>query len=423
MFALILAIGPAAAAVPLAVDLELARRALAVHDDTHANEALRAARAALAAAPLLVPGPEVARLHYLTGVAAWTAGLQSQAMTAWRQLWRLGVWAPEDDGLLDDEGMSVLRALQAEGGADEVPLSLSGDVDGALVLVDGQRLGDPPRLTVGDHLVQVRCPDGAVESTWAAVAARFDLRVDCPRRNGRSGAGVNEAVLAPDADEDLVTAALFGAYTTDAALHLGQLAGVEAEAPVPAPPEPSAPPAPPVPPAPPAPSEPSAPPGEPPVDAAELLACPGGTVPAGPLPGPDWAGPLTFRPDADGLRVTTPGARWLLPLPPGDVSVRLEGEGTFGLRVRYGTDTASGLAARVRPGAVELVDLPDDVVVGRDLPTAGRHVLRVDVRGERVVVRLDEATLLGGGAGAHPEGTVGVEAGPDAWIGRLSVCR
>ncbi len=416
----------ALAAEPFPVALEQARRALVRHDDGSARKALADADTALGEATMLVPGEAVARVLYLRGVRAWAGGLQSQAMTEWRRMWHLGAWDPGDDGLLDDEGIAVLRALGAEGGGLDAHVDFNGDAAGVLVLADGARIADDVALYPGDHLLQVRCPDGAVTSAWVDVEDRYSLSLSCDRR-GRKGAGVNEAVLAEDADEDLVHAALFGPYAADAALRLGQLPdevspdAAEATHPPPDEPKPAASPPP---------SATTAPrpviatvQASTPDDPDDPLACPDATVFRGTPGGDGWGGKLQGNPVDGGMRVAQPGATWLAEAPDGDVSVRVEVEGDVGVRVRLAPSTVDGLAARLNPTGIDLVELPGTVVVGREVETAGRHVLRVDVRQDKVVVRLDDTMVLGGVTGEHREGTVGVEGSAGAWIGRVSVCR
>lgn len=407
LLGLILTAAPAFAADALPVALESARRALLAHDDHASGEALRDAEGAAGSSSLLVPDTEVARLHYYAGVRAWMGGLQSQAMAGWRRMWRVGGWDPADDGLLDDEGMAVLRALKNEGGGESARADLTGELRGAVVLVDGRLAAEGAQFVPGDHLVQVRCPDGAVTSEWRTFDGRTTVPVACGRHQARRGApGANDAVLAEDADEDLVRAALFGAYLTDAAMRLSQLPPAPEAPPPPPPAAPRAPAPPPAPPVPPVPE-----PAVVEVDPAAPMGCPkaGG-----------WIG----TPGGDGW-VGTPapgGVVWRADAPQGDVSVRLEGEGSFGVRVRSKLRGEEGLAVRVVPGAVQFVLLPDTPMVERQLNTDGAHVLRVDVIERRVQVRLDDTLVLGGGTAGRTDGALAVELGPGGRLGRVAIC-
>ncbi len=413
MFPLLLALVRPAVAAPapatsLPVALELARRALVAGEEDAATDALEAAVRAAGGSGLLVPSRELGRLRYYEGVVAWRGGLQAQALGAWRRLWSIGGWDPDDDGLLDDEGMAVLRALRAEGGADGVPIRISGETEGVLVLRDGERLAPGARVPPGPHLLQVRCPDGAVTSRWLEVNEGASLSTGCRRGSGREEAGgVNEAVLADDVDPDLLQMALFGSYFADSTLRLSGL--------------PEAPPPPPARP-PPAPA-PLAAAGrleaEPPAVEEGPFSCEGeGPAYAGGVGDAAWAG--TLRTDEG--RVITAGVAWLRSAPGGDASVRVEGEGTFGLRVFATSGEESGVAVRLSPGRLLMRQLPDGPPMGRDLPTSGRHVLQVDTAGTAVRVRLDGALLIGMSSGAGGV-SLAVEGAAGSWIGRATVCR
>ncbi len=392
----------ATAADALPVALERARRALFARDDHGARDALQDAEEAAGATRLLVPDGEIARLHYYDGVRAWNGGLQSQAMAGWRRAWQVGGFDPSDDGLLDDEGMAVLRALKNEGGGESATVLFDGDERGAVVLVDGRMRAEGASLVPGAHLVQVRCPDGAVSSAWVEFEGRTNVALGCGRHQIKKGApSANEGVLAADADEDLVRVALFGAYLTDAAMRLSQL-GPAPEPPAPTPEPPPEPPAP----------EPAPPP---PVAAPPVAVSAGDCFAtwSGAPGGAGWSGGL---PKGGGVT-------WLSEAPVGDLKVRLEGEGTFGVRLRSKAQADEGLAVRVLPGRVQYVLLPDTVMVEREVATAGPHVLQVDLKERRVQVRLDGALVLGGSTVDRSAGTVAVEVGPGGVVGSGSVCR
>ena len=409
----------AAAADALPVLLENARRALVQRDDASAGGARRNADVAAGASSMLVPPSELARMYYYGGVLAWSGGLQSQAMVSWRRLWRVSGWEPPDDGLLDDEGMSVLRALRNEGGGETARVDLSGELRGAVVLIDGARVDEGATFVPGAHLAQVRCPDGAVTSNWLALEGRSEVPVACSRHQVKNGAnGANDAVLAEEADEDLVRASLFGAYLTDAAMRLSQLppeapAPRKEVAPPPPPPEEVAPP-------PPAEAEPEAAPVA--DELPEALVCTEAPGWVGAPGGKDWKGELSGRNERGGVVVSTASVTWREEVPLGDLSVRVEGSGDFGLRVRSRAGAEEGVAVRLRPGVIELVLLPDTVIGSRSLATSGSHIVRVDVRERRVQVRLDGILVLGGNASGRAVGGVAVEGEPGAWIGRMAVC-
>ncbi len=413
-------VGNAAAADALPVLLETARRALVQRDDATAGGSLRNAEVAAGASSMLVPPGELARMYYYAGVLAWSGGLQSQAMVSWRRLWRVTGWDPPDDGLLDDEGMSVLRALKNEGGGESARVDLSGELRGAVVLIDGSRADEGAVFVPGAHLAQVRCPDGAVTSVWLTLEGRSEVPVVCARHQLKTGAtGANDAVLAEDANEDLVRASFFGAYLTDAAMRLSQL---PAEAPPPRK-EVALPPAARTP-LPEAAPEPTAlpEPAAAPVELPEALVCPGEPGWVGTPGGKDWKGELRGRNERGGVAVSEAGVTWREEAPLGDLSVRLQGSGDFGLRVRSRAGAEEGVAVRLRPGVIELVLLPETVIGSRSLATSGPHVLRVDVRERRVQVRLDGVLVLGGNASGRAVGGVAVEAEPGAWVGRMAVC-
>lgn len=424
LFVLTLA-STAAFAAPdsLPVALEMARRALVGRDEGAAGEALRAAEEAVGASSLLVPPKEIARLHYYAGVRAWRGGLQSQGMEAWRRMWRVGGWDPEDDGLLDDEGMAVLRALRSEGGVGDAILDLVGDARGVLVLVDGSRFASRGTLYEGAHLLQVRCPDGSVTSAWTRVAGNEAVPLGCGQHQVKKGVtGANDALLAEGVDEDLAQLALFGAYSADATLRLVGM--------------------------PPAPEPPAAPGSVVPVatgasgalavlnvaagptsDAepdtgADNWGCDGETLYEGSFGAPIEGGSGSLRvTSADGGARVWQAGNMVFPTADGDVRVRIEGEGGFGVRVRGTADGVTGWAVRFENGALNLVQLPNTPVVGRDVPAGGRHELEVSVRGSRVTARLDGALFLGGAVGPAAAGVAGIEADAGAWLGRVSVCR
>ncbi len=384
----------AVAADSLPVALERAHRALSDHAEGPAGEALKAAAAAAGASPLLVPPGEIARFHYYTGVRAWTGGLQSQGMAAWRKMWRVGGWSPGDDGTLDDEGMAVLRALRVEGGGDEAEVDLVGEPRGALILVDGTPMADGAPLREGEHLVQVRCPDGTLSTEWADASGTLLVSVSCARHQVKKGTpGANDAVFA--AAEDAAHLATFREYLGESARRLAELPAATA------PPVQHAPPAP-------------RPATEP---------CSGETIFAGEFGTPlyGWQGDLVVKPEGGGGRVIHAGRLWL-PDTAGDVSVFIEGEGAFGVRLRLDRRGEGGAAVRLERGSLDLVVLPDAVVVGRALPEGDRHEVQVDQRGTRVTVRLDGALFLGGGIAAGGIGSVGIEAQRGAWLGRILVC-
>lgn len=401
---LLAAVSPAFAAPPpaLPVALELARRGLAGGEEAAASDAIEAAVRAAGTSGLLVPAKELARLRYYEGVVAWRGGLQAQAMVAWRRLWSIGGWDPADDGLLDDEGMAVLRALRSEGGADTVPVRISGETRGVLLLGDGTRLEPNGALSTGPHLVQVRCADGAVSSRWLEVEAGATVSTGCRRGPGGEGVGgVNESVLAEGVDPDLLQMALFGSYFADSALRLSGLP--EASPPRPAPPAPAA----------------FRAEAEPPPMDAGAFSCEGEPpVYAGRVGDAAWSGPLR----TDEGRVLAPGTAWLESSPGGDARLLVEGEGDFGVRVFATADQERGVAVRLLPGRLMMRQLPDGPPMGRDVPTAGRHVLQVDTVGSAVRVRLDGALLIGMTSGVEGV-SLAVEGAAGAWLGEVAVCR
>ncbi|GDX82696.1 hypothetical protein LBMAG42_45070 [Deltaproteobacteria bacterium] len=412
LFVLTLASTPALAAPDsLPVALEMARRALVVHDEAAAGEALRGAEDAAGASSLLVPPKELARLHYYAGVRAWRGGLASQGMEAWRRMWRVGGWDPEDDGLLDDEGMAVLRALRSEGGVGDSSLDLVGDARGVLVLVDGSRFASKGMLYEGVHLLQVRCPDGAVSSSWTKVAGNEAVPLGCGQHQVKKGVtGANAALLAEGVDEDLAQLALFGAYSADSTLRLVGL---------PPAPEPAVKASPAMLHVATVPAE-----ADPSDTGADDWGCDGESLFQGSLGAPmeGWSGSLRVTSADGGARVWQAGSL-VFPEASGDVRVRLEGEGAFGVRVRGSEDGAVGWAVHFEGGALNLVQLPNTPVVGRDVPAGGRHELEVSVRGTRVTARLDGALFLGGAVGPDTGGVAGIEAEAGAWLGRVAVCR
>ncbi len=383
---------PLSAAPPtsLPVALELARRGLASANPAAAEDAIAAATRAAGSAGLLVPPVELARLRYYEGVAAWRSDRQTDAMIAWRRLWGTGAWDPPDDGLLDDDGMAVLRALRAEGAGPVVPVRISGETEWVLVLGDGVPLGASAALSEGPHLVQVRCADGAVSSRWLDVEAGASIPTSCRPGSGPAGSlGVNELALTPDVDVDLLQMALFGSYFAESTI---RLAGM---------------------------GEPPAAPTVPNELANGLLACENETpVYLGGIDAPEWSGPLTI----DAERVARPGARWLATHPDGDASVRVEGEGSFGIRVFATTQVANGVAVRISPGRVLVRQLPDGPAMAREVTTNGRRILQVDTIGTEVRVRLDGALLIGM-RGVADGPAVAVEGDAGAWLGRVAVCR
>ncbi len=410
---------PLSAATPtsLPVALELARRGLASANDAAAEEAIAAASRAAGSAGLLVPPVELARLRYYEGVAAWRSDRQTEAMIAWRRLWGTGAWDPPDDGLLDDDGMAVLRALRSEGAGPGVPVRISGETEGVLVLGDGVPLGASAAMREGPHLVQVRCADGAVSSRWVDVEAGSAIPTNCRRSSGPAGSlGVNELALTPDVDVDLLQMALFGSYFAESTIRLAGMG----EAPPPA--EPAAAPAPPAAPVAPAPPAAPASPAAPamPAELSDgLLACEDETpVYLGGIDAPEWSGPLTTEAE----RVSRTGARWLGTHPDGDASVRVEGEGSFGIRVFATAEVANGVAVRITPGRVLIRQLPDGPAMAREVTTTGRRILQVDTIGTEVRVRLD-GTLLIGMSGVEDGPAVAVEGDEGARLGRVAVCR
>lgn len=385
----------AAAADSLPVALEQAHRALRAQEDGQAGEALKVAQAAAGTSPFLVPPGEIARFHYYTGVRAWRGGLQSHGMTAWRKMWRVGGWSPGDDGTLDDEGMAVLRALRVEGVGDDAEVDLVGERRGALILVDGTPMADGAALREGAHLVQVRCPDGWLSTEWADASGTLLVSVSCARHQVKKGArGANDAVFA--AAEDAAHLATFRDYLGEAARRLAEL------------PDPVAP------------RVQSANP----VPRRAEEPCSGETVFAGEFGSPlhGWQGNLVVKPERGGGRVIRGGRMWL-PDTEGDVSVFIEGEGAFGVRLRLDRRGEGGAVVRLERGSLDLVVLPDAVVVGRALPEGDRHEVQVDQRGTRVTVRLDGSLFLGGGVAAGGIGAVGIDAQRGAWLGRVLVCR
>jgi hypothetical protein len=427
-------------AASLPVALEEARRALVRGDEFAARQAVSDAEVAAGASSLLVPPRELARIRYYEGVAAWRGGLQQEAMLAWRGLWQIGGWDPDDDGLLDDDGMAVLRALRGEGGHQTVPVRVAGEPGGALVLRDGWRLRDGGDVAVGLHLVQVRCPDGAVSSRWMEVDRGASVVVACRRNQVPGGAaGANDVVLYADADEELVNLALFGAYQADATIRLaifGAEGGEEDEAEPAPPPEDVAGPSAPAPSPAPRPTPPTAAGNEPGSDtappsdgrddpaagsgeAAAEYPCEGDTRYVGGTDGPGWTGSLAVEPS--GGEVRQGGVRWRTDLGSGDLSLRLPGEGNWGLRVFAEPGAESGVAVRVSPGRVAMRALPDGPVMGRDLPTDGPHELQVDTAGAALKVRLDGRLLIG--MTTEVDGpAVAVEADTGSRLGTFVVC-
>ena len=457
VFAALLALAPvvAHAAGPdsLPLSLELARRGLASGDSSAVRQALRNAETQAGAASMLVPSAEIARLHYYAGVLAWQGGLSSQAMNAWREMWHVGDWDPGDDGLLDDEGISVLRALRDDGGGATADLTLVGERTGALILGDGRRLDERTTLLAGRHLMQVRCADGAVLSSWFDLSASSLYLVSCARHRVPGGAaGANDAVLAEDADEDLVRVSLFAAYSTDAAMRLSQLPPLPSSAPrgggkVEAPAPPAAPPAAEAPaeapvPAPaeaPAQAEPVAtepepaalaaveatPPAAAPAEAPTAPAPPASPPPAGPVT--VEAGPAVPPPPPAPAGLTCRGTedfRGLILKPMAvahEATVRIRASGSFGLRVRYNPDSGLGTAVRVDAGGVSVVQLPDRVLAAIPVNTEGELVLSVELGAKMLKVRLGETLLLSAPAGDAGD-SLAVELGTNAVLGEAVVC-
>lgn len=239
--ALVLVAPAFAAGEPLADHLTDARAALVRAEEGVARSQLADARAAAAGAKDLVPPEEIARIHLYEGALFWMGGLQSLAFDAWRAMW--AVRAPGDPdakAVSDTDGQDAMYALRSEGPKGEpVRLSVIGQTEGALLLVDGTRADSGTSIGAGEHLLQIRCADGKVTGAWAHAGERtLDFKSPCTRFKPAKGEqGANDRILTTSGDDDdpFAVMDMFGVYRSKAGLITDKTGGMDASGPTSAP--------------------------------------------------------------------------------------------------------------------------------------------------------------------------------------------
>lgn len=149
--------------------LEQTKAAMKAKDFKTAKTLVAAAHAAAASTTSPLAEADVARLYFYKGLVEWRGGDKDvAALNYWRQLMVISPQYEIDKELLPEtDGQDVIYALGSETrNYDQVASGIPEDTGGAMILIDGKRLAPEDNLTVGRHLIQVRCPDANFVSGW-----------------------------------------------------------------------------------------------------------------------------------------------------------------------------------------------------------------------------------------------------------------
>lgn len=149
--------------------LEQTKAAMKAKDYKTAKTLLSAADAAAASTTSPLAEADVARLYFYKGLVEWRGGDKDvAALNYWRQLMVIAPQYEIDKELLPEtDGQDVIYALGSETrNYEQVASGIPDDTGGAMILIDGKRLAPEDNLTVGRHLIQVRCPDANFVSGW-----------------------------------------------------------------------------------------------------------------------------------------------------------------------------------------------------------------------------------------------------------------
>ncbi|MDP2309549.1 MAG: hypothetical protein Q8P18_26245 [Pseudomonadota bacterium] len=150
-----------------------AKAALVAGDYKAARDLLTSAEQVAPESTTLIPQKEIARLYFYRGVLYWRASPESAALDAWRQTLTVSPdFQPEPDLLPDVAERDVFLALGDEVKAlEQVVVALPEDPGQSIIYIDGRTLEPTDTVVAGSHLVQIRCEDGEIESSWYTYGA------------------------------------------------------------------------------------------------------------------------------------------------------------------------------------------------------------------------------------------------------------
>jgi hypothetical protein len=146
-----------------------AREALIAKDYKTARTLLTAADAAAPTSSSPLAEADLARLPFYRGLVEWRSGDKDKAALDWwrRVLVLSPQFEPDPELLPEADAQDVLYALRGEVRSyAQSPTGLPEEAEDLLVFIDGKRLGSEEMLTVGRHLVQVRCGESGFEGAW-----------------------------------------------------------------------------------------------------------------------------------------------------------------------------------------------------------------------------------------------------------------
>ena len=160
-----------------------ARQALVDGDTERASVLLMQARPNLASEPAILTAKQIAELVYLEGLTPRIAGLErEQDVDKWRDALTIYPALRWDRELLNDKALrGYFEALRAEVSQREpVPTRVPAKRGLLKAYVDGVEHAESQAVLVGQHLLQVQCPDGEVRGQWSDLQKAPDWLKLCP---------------------------------------------------------------------------------------------------------------------------------------------------------------------------------------------------------------------------------------------------
>lgn len=137
----------------------------------------------------------LAGIHFYRGAVEYHQGDRSEAMLRYlRQALVIDLeYGFDREAIPDPETDDLFYALRSEVG--QRPKYASGareDAVDAKIFVDGKLMTEFDYIRLGDHLVQVMCPNGKVETEWMTIEGDVDLYKQCRGKVTFGGEGGDE---------------------------------------------------------------------------------------------------------------------------------------------------------------------------------------------------------------------------------------
>ena len=167
---------------PVEEDVARARALVLEGDFAGAKEALDRAEAEAAKTETVVLASTLAGIWFYRGAVEYHSGDRSEAML--QDLRRALVidleYSFDREAIPDPQTDDLFYALRSEVG--QRPKYESGareDAVDAKIFVDGQLMTEYDYIRLGNHLVQVMCPNGKLETEWMEIEENVDLYKQC----------------------------------------------------------------------------------------------------------------------------------------------------------------------------------------------------------------------------------------------------